>query len=193
MAKTPANDPSEVTALLREHADREQSAVSSVLPLVYRELKALAHAQLGRSGVRQELQTTALVHEAYEKLAQEKPRAFQDRRHFLATAARAMRQIVVDTYRSSSAQKRGGGVKVESLNTNSVADLANPADVLKMDQAMQVLAQENEELAELIDLTCFAGLSTAEVADLKGSSERTVQRQLKRARAWVSHILDQHS
>ena len=182
-----------VTGILRQYDGSEGSAVDAVVPLVYEELKVIARAQLRRSSMRQQMQTTMLVHEAYEKLSSSQRQAFNDRRHFFATASRAMRQVVVDAYRAASAAKRGGGVYVESLSTNSLADLTDPSHVLRLDKALEALEQDNPELAELIDLSCFGGLSTGEIAALRDTSERTIQRGLKRARAWVGVLLDESS
>lgn len=179
-----------VTRLLRDYARGDRASLDAVIPLVYGELKSLAHAQLGRSGLRQHLQTTVLVHEAYEKLSLGETQSVEDRRHFFAIASRAMRQIVVDTYRAQMAAKRGGGVGVEELSTNALVDLADPQRLLKLDQALELLTENNAELAEVIDLACFGGLSTHEIAALKATNVRTIQRQVQRARAWIGELLD---
>ena len=190
MAATQANAPGNVTRLLRAYADGSEQSLNEVIPIVYRELKSLARAQLRRSGVRERMQTTVLVHEAYEKLVQGQTQDANDRRHFFAIASRAMRQIVIDAYRAEGAVKRGGGVAPEALSTAQLIDFDRPEDVLRFDQAMQQLAAANRELAELIDLSCFAGLSNSEIANLTGATVRTVQRKLARARAWIGHFLD---
>ncbi|MEO1245872.1 MAG: ECF-type sigma factor [Pseudomonadota bacterium] len=182
--------PGDVTRLLMLYAEGDRESLNEVLPIVYGELKSLAKAQLGRSGVRQHMHTTVLVHEAYEKLAGGQAQNFTSRRHFFAIASRAMRQIVVDTYRRQMSAKRGGGLAVEELGTNHLADLADPERLLNLDQAMDALAEENGALVEIIDLACFAGLSTREIAELRGEELRTVQRQMQRAKAWIGHLLD---
>lgn len=190
MAAAPANAPGNVTRLLRAYADGSDQSLNEVIPIVYGELKSLARAQLRRSGVRERMQTTVLVHEAYEKLVLGQTQNASDRRHFFAIASRAMRQIVVDAYRAEGAAKRGGGAVAEALHTAQLVDLDKPEDVLRFDQAMHKLAAANRELAELIDLSCFAGLSNAEIAELTGATVRTVQRKLARGRAWIDHFLD---
>ncbi|MEM7705366.1 MAG: ECF-type sigma factor [Pseudomonadota bacterium] len=182
--------PGEVTQLLRAQAEGGEAALNHVVSLLYEELKTLAQSQLRRSSVRNELQTTSLVHEAFEKLSAANSAEFRNRGHFFAVACRVMRQIVIDTWRARMASKRGGGLQVESLHSNLLADLNDPHRVLRLDEALNQLEQDNEELAEVIDLSCFGGFSSAEIAELRGTSDRTVQRQLKRARAWVSHILE---
>jgi RNA polymerase sigma factor (TIGR02999 family) len=181
----------DVTRLLRAYAEGSEESFDQIIPIVYAELKTIAHSQLRRSGVRSRMQTTMLVHEAYEKLAQGKTQRAADRRHFFAIASRAMRQIVVDSYRAEGTAKRGGGIVPEALVTNELVDTDLSESVLQFDQAMQRLASENSELAELVDLACFGGLSTAEIAELTGDNLRTVQRKLARAEAWIGTFLDE--
>lgn len=190
MPRTSDNAAHDVTRLLRDYANGNAASLDAAIPLVYRELKALAHAQLGRSGIRQQMQTTMLVHEAYEKLSLGETQDVQDRRHFFAIAGRAMRQIVVDTYRAQMTAKRGGGAELAELATNELVDLADPARVFALDEALNTLAKSNAELAEVIDLACFCGLGTDEIALLKDTNVRTVQRQMQRARAWLGELLD---
>jgi len=182
--------PGDVTRLLMQYAEGDEQSLNEVIPIVYRELKALARAQLSRSSVRNQIQTTALVHEAFEKLAVGQSQSFNGRRHFFAIASRAMRQIVVDSYRSEQAAKRGGGAVGVELGTSDLVDLEDPERVLLFDGAMQSLAAESGELAEIVDLSCFGGLSNPEIAELTGTTVRTVQRQLLRAKAWIAHFLD---
>lgn len=190
MADEQRENPGEVTRLLRAYAEGSADSFNEIIPIVYQELKSLAHTQLRRSGMGSRMQTTMLVHEAYEKLLQGQTQYANDRRHFFAIASRAMRQIVVDTYRSESTAKRGGGVVKEALVTNEMVDLDAPESVLHFDQAMQRLAAESSELAELVDLSCFGGLSVADIAELTGSNVRTVQRKLARAQAWIGRFVD---
>lgn len=190
MADSQADTGGEVTRLLRDYADGDKQSLDAVVPIVYRELKSIAHAQLQRSGVRSRVQTTMLVHEAYEKLMHGQNQQLNDRRHFFAVASRAMRQIVVDNYRAEVTAKRGGGVVPEPLITNVLVDLDAPDSVLNFEQAVQRLTSENPELAELVDLACFGGLSTEEIAELTETSVRTVQRKLARAEAWIVTFLE---
>lgn len=179
-----------VTLLLQRYANGDTNSLNAVIPVVYRELKSLAAVQLNRSGVRRHLQTTALVHEAYEKLTEGKSQHFNDRRHFFAIASRAMRQIVVDTYRAENAAKRGGGLKIAELESGKLVDMSSPDRVLQFNQAIEQLAKESEDLAEVVDLSCFAGLSNTEIAEITASNVRTVQRKLTRAKAWITHLIE---
>jgi len=180
----------EVTRLLRHYAEGDDESLGRVIPIVYEELKSLAHSQLRKSGVRGQMQTTMLVHEAYEKLAAGQTQDFAGRRHFFAIASRAMRQIVVDTYRRQMSAKRGGGIAVEELNTRHLAEFVDPERLLRLDQALDTLGKESSELSEIVDLACFGGFSTAEIADIRDEDVRTVQRKLKRAKAWLGQLLD---
>ena len=178
-----------VTRLLEAYAEGDAQALNDVIPIVYRELKSLARAQLRRSEMGHRMETTALVHEAYEKLLLGRAPSLDKRRHFFGIAARAMRQIVVDRYRARRTDKRGGGLAHEPLQTNSLIEFGAPEDLLAFDGALGRLAAEDESLAEVVDLSCFAGLSTTEIAGLMDTTERTVQRKLARAQAWLGHFL----
>ena len=189
MADAHSEAAGDITRLLRTYADGGKSSFGDLMPLVYRELKTIARAQLRRSGAAAHMQTTMLVHEAYEKLVKGQTQHANDRRHFYAIASRAMRQIAVDTYRSESAAKRGGSMTPATLLTNDLVDLDAPDALLHFDQVMRKLAAENEDLAEVVDLSCFGGLSNQEIADLTGSNVRTIQRKLLRAQAWIGKFL----
>lgn len=180
----------EITRLLRAHADGRQS-LNELMPIVYGELKSIASAQLRKRGRGARLETTMLVHETYEKLLGGRPQPATDRRHFYAIAARAMRQVIIDSYRADSASKRGGAVTPDALKTSDLIDLDTPEDMLQFNDAMQKLAAESEELAELVDLSCFGGLSNQEIAALTDTNVRTVQRKLARAQAWITTLLSE--
>jgi len=180
----------EITRLLRAHSDG-RSSFNELIPIVYRELKTIARAQLRRSGKAARLETTMLVHEAYEKLVKGQTQRANDRRHFYAIAARAMRHIIVDTFRAESAAKRGGMAVPDTLLTSDLADLDTPESMLRFDQAVQRLVGESEELAELVELSCFGGLSNQEIAELTATNVRTVQRKLARAQAWLTTFLSE--
>ncbi len=181
----------DVTQLLQDYSAGLVQSLDEVVAVVYAELRNLARQQLRRSGVRQQVQTTMLVHEAYEKLAGGKIQQVQDRRHFFAIASRAMRQIVVDTYRAENAAKRGGGAQIVTLSPNEMIDGNNPAHVIAVDQALETLAEHDRELAEIVDLRCFGGLSNEEIAELTHTSRRTVQRKIKAAQAWLLHFMSE--
>ncbi len=175
----------DVTLLLQEYAEGSSQALDRAFSVVYNELRGMARQQLRRSSVGNDVQATALVHEAYEKLAQGRAQAMVDRRHFFAIASRAMRQIVVDTYRADNAAKRGGGKVVATSALDELMDLDSPDRMVALHTALETLATQNSELAEVVDLACFGGLPLVEIAELHQTTVRTVQRQLKRAQAWL--------
>ncbi|MEO1077931.1 MAG: ECF-type sigma factor [Pseudomonadota bacterium] len=189
MSANVSSKSADVTRLLRAYAAGDSSGLDDAIPIVYTELQKLARAQLNRSNLGGSMQTTVLVHEAYEKLVVGKLQRPNDRRHFFAIASRAMRQIVVDTWRASNAAKRGGGVMAVPDATHELADLESPEELAQLEQAIEKLTQESPELAELIDLSCFAGLSNSEIATLHRSNVRTVQRNLRKARAWLEQFI----
>ncbi len=179
----------DVTRLLEDYARGDRRSFDRAIAIVYQELKSLARAQLRRSGVRDQVQTTALVHEAFEKLALGDRQDYSNRRHFFAVASRAMRQIVVDTYRRRMSARRGGGAAPVDLVSGDLIDLHDPERLLRVDQAMESLAAHSEDLVEVLDMACFGGLSSEQIAELTGTTARTVQRKLLRARAWIDRLL----
>ena len=175
----------DITQLLQDYAAGDPRSLDGVIEAVYDELRRMARSQLRRSSVANQVDTTVLVHEAYEKLVVGKTQQPRDRRHFFAIAARAMRQIVVDTYRAQAAAKRGGDLVMVTATASQVIDDASPEKLLQLDEALTSLAQQNNELAEIVELVCFAGLNTQEIASLLDTNVRTVQRKLARAKAWL--------
>jgi RNA polymerase sigma factor (TIGR02999 family) len=189
---TAPDTPGEITLLLAAARDGERDAMDRVFGLVYRELRSLAHRQLGYGQRDGTLQTTALVHEAYLKLARRETLELRDRAHFFALAARAMRQILVDYARERLAQKRGGGALVLELDEGRSAasspddgPFASDAEVLALDAALTRLATLDERLGKLVELRFFGGLSVEETAKLLAVSDRTVKRDWRRARAFL--------
>jgi len=182
-------DGGDVTALLRLAEDGDDGALDRVFPLVYDELQRIARAQLGRERAGHTLQATALVNEAYLKLAQRPPRGTSDRGHFLGVAARAMRQVLVDHARAWSADKRGGGAAPVTLNEELAGVGSEPEDVLALDQALDRLNALDERLRRVVELRYFAGLQDEEIAEVLGVTRRTVQRDWVKARAWLHREL----
>ncbi len=175
----------DITQLLAAARSGERAAMDRVFTIVYRELRALARRQLRRGPPGATLRTTALVHEAYLKLARREGVAPQDRIHFFATAARAMRQVLVDHARERQAQKRGGGAEPLVLDESLVGADGEAHDVLALDTALRKLGALDERLAQLVDLRFFVGLSEEEAAELLALSVRTVRRDWRRARAFL--------
>jgi RNA polymerase sigma factor (TIGR02999 family) len=164
-----------------------------LMPLVYDELRRLAARYISRERPGQTLQATALVNEAYIRLAAERPREFANRTHFLAIAALSMRQILVQRARRRAAKKRGGAPQRVTLNDNHLSPANSPGehiDILALDEALERLAAMDPKLARIVELRYFAGLTVEETADVVGSSPATVKRHWETARAWLKRALD---
>jgi RNA polymerase sigma factor (TIGR02999 family) len=175
----------DVTRLLRAYAQGDPQVFDVLVPLVYEDLRRLARAQLRRQPGRS-LDTIGLVHEAYLRLVDQTAANWQDRSHFLAVAAIAMRQILVDRARARLRQKRGAGQVVEPLEDDEVAAVAADAEqMLIVDDALRRLADVDPRLVRVVECRYFAGLSEAETAQALGTSLRTVQRDWLKARAWL--------
>jgi RNA polymerase sigma factor (TIGR02999 family) len=181
--------PVSVTQLLAQARLGDEAARDAAFGLVYDELKRLAHRQLVRQRAAT-LCTTALVHEAYMRLSGAAGTP-QDRRHFIALSARAMRFVLVDHARRSAAQKRDGALQTLSV-TGGIANTgsqASASDVLALDQALERLAALDARLAQVVEWRFFGGLSEPEIAEELGLTERTVQRDWRRARAFLHREL----
>ncbi|MEO7055329.1 MAG: ECF-type sigma factor [Caldimonas sp.] len=156
---------------------------------LYDELHRLARRETARAGQGAVLSATTLVHEAYLDMSQRHGLAFPDRGRFLAYAARAMRAVAIDRARAGRAQKRGGGLDITSLDTETAASIADPGVLSEIGAALDELAVLEPELAHVVDLKFFCGLSVAEIAALQCVSERTVQRQWEKARLLLYRTL----
>jgi RNA polymerase sigma factor (TIGR02999 family) len=162
-------------------------AQSELFAAVYQELRLIAHSHLRSHKRGTILDTTALVHEAYLKLVGDEGGIgeFNNRRHFFATAALAMRQILTDQARRKLASKRGGNVRNLTLDEDSFSAGESSADILELDAALTKLRKLDQSLAEVVDLKYFGGLSLDEIAELEGASIRTVSRNWQKARAFL--------
>ena len=177
-----ASSPAEVTVLLARARAGDAQALGAAYAAVYEELKRAARAQLRR--MRDDFQTTALVHEAYLKLGGAQLAA-QDRNHLLALSARAMRQVLVDDARARKADKRGGGQDALTL-TASLGNAERAAvDVLALDELLGALHTLDERAAQIVELRYFGGYEEAEIAQMLGLSDRTVRRDWRKARAFL--------
>ena len=179
-----------VTRLLNEAAAGNARSSADLLPLVYEQLRALAARKFRQERPDQTLQATALVHEAYLRLVDPKSvQKWDGRWHFFAAAAEAMRRILVDRARTRGRLKRGGGRRRLSLDDMQLT-LNEPAgDLLALDEALERLAVEHPQHAQLVKLRYFAGLTTEQAADALGISVRTAGRDWAYARAWLfEHI-----
>jgi RNA polymerase sigma-70 factor (ECF subfamily) len=187
--------PPHETAIRREGAGGVADDAASVFALVYDELRRLAASALRHERPDHTLEPTALVHEAYLRLAVEPIARWQDHNHFMAVAARAMRRILVDHARKRNAVKRGAGAVRPSLDDlERAADLAgDTVDLVALDDALGRLANLDSRQARIVELRFFAGLSVEETAAIVGSSARTVKRDWQLARAWLKREIASRS
>lgn len=177
--------PHEITQLLGAWRNGDQSALDQLVPLVYDELRQIAHRALSQQPPDQILQTTALVHEAYLRLADEPDVAWQNRAHFFAVAARVMRFPLVDQARARGRDKRGGGALPIALDDVAVIAPERPGMLLALDEALDRLTVFDEQKSRIVEMRYFAGMSVDEVAVVLNIAPITVKREWGRARAWL--------
>ena len=175
-------------------ANAPDAADAPSFETLYAELRRMARRELFKGGQAAQISPTTLLHEAYLQMSGRPDLQFADRAHFMAYAARAMRGIAIDHSRARSAQKRGGGLDITALDTFVAEHAMAPADAAAEDlecigQAVERLAGIDARLAELVDLKFFAGLTFAEIAALRGGSERTAQRDWDKARALLHGLM----
>lgn len=168
----------------------DERQLGTLMPLVYDELRRLAERYMRRERPGQTLQPTGLVNEAYLRLANEHPREFANRSHFVAIAALSMRQILVQRARARAAQKRGGAPERLTLDEGMLVDQGFSIDVLALDAALTKLAALDPVQAQIVELRYFAGLTVEEAAQATGSSPATVKREWAMARAWLYQSLE---
>ena len=179
----------EVTEILLAWQQGDRDALERLVPLVYEELRRVAHARLRTEREGHLLQTTALVHEAYLRLIDLDRIQLRDRAHLLALAARLMRQILVDQARRRGATKRGGDVKIVELTDHTVITQPPPIDVLALNEALTDLVALDPRLGRLVEVKFFAGLTIAETAAALDVSAATAERDWAVARAWLHQRL----
>jgi RNA polymerase sigma factor (TIGR02999 family) len=183
---------SEITQRLQEWRDGDRKALDSLLPLVYKELRRLAHFQLRNERPDHTLQSSALVHEAYLRLVGMNAPRWESRTHFFAIAAQLMRQILVDYARRHRATKRGGSVCKVSLE-DALVGRQTDVDIIALDDALQALARIDERQSRVVELRFFAGLSLGEISEALGVGPATVQRDWTAARAWLHREMSRKS
>lgn len=187
--------PGEFTRLLPLARASDARAASELFALLYAELRVLARAALDRGGVGHTLQPTAIVHEAWLKLVGPEVITVNDRQHFLALAARAMRQVLVDHARGKQREKRGGDRERVTLDEalapagSGAASGATELDVLALEEALEKLARYSELKARVVELRFYGGLNIDEAANVLGMSARSVDREWRFARAWLAEAL----
>src|SRR6266567_7824983 len=186
---TPSTSQQRVTELLVQWSQGDDAALAELTPFVYDELRRVAHHYL--SGQRRDhtLQTTALVNEAYLRLADQTNPRWQNRAHFFAVAARAMRQIVVDYARSYQTQKRGGGALKVELDEAALVSPGEAKEIVELHEALEGLAALDSRKAEVVELKYFGGLNYDEIAEVLKVSKITVRRDWEFARAWLHREL----
>jgi RNA polymerase sigma factor (TIGR02999 family) len=178
-------NPNDVTQLLLQLDQADGRAVDRLLPLVYDELRGLAAAKLRGERPDHTLNATALVHEAYLKLIDQNRVRWQNRAHFFAVAARAMRRILIDHANARMAQKRGGGAAMATLHDDVVRE-ARAEELVDLDEALTRLEALDERQARIVEMSFFVGLTHQEIAEVLGVSLSTVDRDWRLARAWLS-------
>ena len=178
-------DDGDLDRLVDEARGGSREALEALLPLVYQELRRVAAAYLRRERPGQTLQPTALVHEAYLRLARARDLSWQNRAHFLAIAAHSMRQILVERARARHAAKRGGGGERVTLDEGHLADGPLDIDLLDLDVALTRLSALEPDHARLVELRYFGGLTIEEAASAMDTSPATVKRMWALARAWL--------
>ena len=179
----PARD--EVTVLLGQLANGNDGAASRLIPIVYGELRRLAAGYMRRERKDHTLQPTALVHEAYLKLIEQKNTDWQSRAHFFGIAAQTMRRILVDHARGHMRDKRGGGAITVPLDEALVFAPEQSSELVRLDQSLERLAKLDARQSRIVELRFFGGLTVEQTAAVLGISEKTVKRDWSMARAWL--------
>lgn len=180
----------EVTELLVRWRCGDRAALDALIPLVYDELRRLAHSYLQRERSDHTLQSTALVHEVYGRLVGQNSPDWRDRAHFFGVAAQLMRQILVDYARNRLAAKRGGGACRVTLEDAMAQAPRFDADILALDDALKSLAKIDPQQSRVVELRYFAGLSIEDTSEVMGISSSTVNRDWNTARVWLFRELD---
>lgn len=175
----------EITCLLLNWGTGDRAALDRLIPLVYQELRRLAHLQMRRERAADTLQTTALVNEAYLRLVDYERVRPRDRAHFFAIAAQAMRRILIDRARSRDSKKRGDGAQHLSLTEAAEVSDDRAADLLALDEALTNLAAFDPRKSQIVELKYFGGLTTEEISEVLKISTPTVERDWRMAKLWL--------
>ena len=181
-----------VNELLSKWRSGDQEALQALVPLVYKELRVLAHGYLRKEHRGHTLQTTALVHEAYLRMVDQKPFTVENRSHFVGIASRLMRQILVDYYRKHAAAKRGADRKLD-IDAELLLPQKRSANLIALDDALNELAKFDEQQSRIVEMKYFGGLTTDEIAEVLGISRSTAKREWNVAKAWLSRQMKRGS
>ncbi len=185
---TRASPDKDLTAALGAYSEGDRQALEQVLRLVYARLHDMAEEQLRREGPGHTLQPTALVHEVYLKLSDQRG-PWRNRSHFYAIAAQAMRRVLVDHARTRDSKKRGDGKRPIALPEDGLTAPQKEVDLLALDESLQRLAQIDADSARVVEMRFFAGMEVEAIAEFLGVSERTVRRHWVYAKAWLAREL----
>ena len=180
----------DLSIALQKIEQEQSAALDEAFSAWYPELKKIAHARLNRSGLGGSMQTTALVHDSYMKLASGANLQFANRLQFLAYASRTLRSIVIDTIREERALRRGGNMDLVTLDTAIQEGIGTSIDIEDVNAAMDDLTKLDPALARLVEMRFFGGMTAVEIAEALGISERTVQREWIKARALLLTMID---
>lgn len=184
-----SEDARDVTELLAAYREGQPEAFDRLVECLHDEMRELARVQLRQRHPEETLDTTALVNEAYCKLAAGSHHEWKDRDHFYAACATTMRHLLVDNARRRLRKKRGSGLRALTLEEDEVASEGDPAWLIELDQLISRLATHDPRLVSVFECRYFAGFSNAETARILSVSERTVERDWARARGWLRHAL----
>lgn len=185
MSDVSNNSPHEVTRLLRDISVGDPDAAAKLMPLVYDELRRQARRYLQRDRPDHTLQPTALVHEAYLRLVQEKEVRWKDRSHFFGIAARLMRQILVNYAKAHNSAKRGSGAPKLSLDDANILPGKQSLELIALDEALQIFVQDYPRQSRVVELKFFGGMETKEIAEVLQVSEKTVMRDWDFGKLWL--------
>ncbi|HEX4950703.1 MAG TPA: sigma-70 family RNA polymerase sigma factor [Blastocatellia bacterium] len=189
MASAENAETTEVTQLLRAWRAGDDSALEQLIPLVYAELRRIAHNYLRKERAGHSLQTAALVNEAYLRLLDAQHISWQNRAHFFAISSTLMRRVLVDMARERQARKRGGSARQIVLDEGLIAGAERTEDLVALDEALTALAAVDERKCKVVELRFFGGLSEAEMAEVLHVSPETVRRDWRLAKAWLLRFL----
>jgi len=181
----------EVTQLLLAWREGDEAALGELLPLVYDELHRLAARYMRRESPGHTMQTSALVNEAFIRLVDQRQVHWQNRAHFFGIAAQLMRRILLDHARGQARGKRGGGVHRVSFDEGAIVSEQRAAELIALDDALNALAAFDSRKGRIVELRFFGGLSNEEVTEVMGMSLRTVEREWRKAKAWLHHAISE--
>jgi RNA polymerase sigma-70 factor, ECF subfamily len=187
----PSSKDQPITALLHEFAAGDKSALDRLVPLIYPELRRLARSYMRNERLGHTLQPTALVHEAYARLAKQDQPDYRSRAHFMGVAAQVMRQILIDHARTRDAEKRGGGAQKVSLEMAADVPLGQPSTIIAIDDALEQLSRTDALKARLVEMRFFGGMTAEESAEVLHLPVTEVRRHLRVGQAWLQRELDQ--